>query len=80
MTTTIQKKVNVISIIIGICCFVPMSVGIIPFLGWLQWLVVGGSVLGVIFGALSREKSGLYINLVVLAVAIVRLLMGGGII
>lgn len=71
---------NVISVIIGICCFVPMVIGIIPLLGLLQWLVVAGCVLGIIFGAISSKKSGLYINVAILVVAIVRLLMGGGVI
>ncbi len=69
---------NVISILIGVLCFALMAVGLIPLLGWLQWLVMGGAVVGIIFGAISKEKSGLYINVAVLVVAIIRTVLGGG--
>lgn len=71
---------NVISILIGIVCFVLMALGMIPFLGWIQWLTMAAAVIGIIFGALSKEKAGLYINVSVLVVAIIRTMMGGGII
>ena len=47
---------------------------------WIQWLTMAAAVIGIIFGALSKEKSGLYINVSVLVVAIIRTMMGGGII
>lgn len=79
---TIPKTamMNFLSILIGILCFCLMAIGLIPFLGLLQWVVMAGSVLGIIFGAISKEKPGLYINVAVLAVAIVRSLAGGGVV
>ena len=72
---------NVISILIGICGFVLMSIGLIPLLGMLQWLVMGGAIIGILFGALSKgNKAGLYINVAVLVVAVIRTMMGGGVI
>lgn len=71
---------NVISIIIGIVAALIMALGIIPLLGWLQWLVVVLCVLGIIFGAISKLKSGLFVNCAVLVVSLLRLFLGGGII
>ena len=71
---------NIISILIGASCFVVMAIGLIPFLGWVQWLVMAGTVLGIIFGAVSGKKAGLWINGAVLLVAIFRSLLGGGLI
>ncbi len=69
---------NIISIIIGIISFIGMCFGLVPFLGWVNWLVAIGCVAGIIFGALSGKKSGLYINVAVLCVGGLRLLLGGG--
>ncbi len=70
---------NLISIIIGICCAILMCFGLIIFLGWINWFVLAGCVFGVIFGALSDKKSGLTINAAVMAVGFLRLLLGGGV-
>ncbi len=70
---------NVISILIGIVAALLMLVGLVPVLGWLNWLVLAICVAGVIFGALSREKrAGLIINVAVGLVAMLRLFIGGG--
>ncbi len=71
---------NVISILMAVVSLILLIVGLIPLLGWLQWIVVAGTVVGVFFGALSKERSGLIINLVFLAVALFRLFIGGGIV
>ncbi len=72
---------NVISILIGLCCFVLMAFGLIPLLGWIQWITMAAAIVGILFGALARDnKAGLYINVSVLVVAIIRTMMGGGII
>ena len=70
---------NVISVIIGLVALVIALVGFIPLLGWLNWLVIPGAVVGLVLGLLSRATSGRNINLVVLALAIIRLALGGGI-
>ncbi len=68
-----------ISILIGIICAAFMVPGLIPLLGWVQWGVLVGCVIGIIFGAFCKEKIGLVINMAVGAVAIVRLVLGGGV-
>jgi hypothetical protein len=70
---------NVISVIIGLVALIIALVGFIPLLGWLNWLVIPGAVVGLVLGLLSRATSGRNINLVVLALAIIRLALGGGI-
>ena len=69
---------NVISIIIGIASFILLIVGMIPLLGWLNWLVAIACITGIIFGACSDKKSGFYINVAVLCVGGLRLILGGG--
>jgi len=67
-----------ISIVIGLVCAALMVPGLIPFLGWMQWLVLVGCVAGIIFGSFCKRKIGLVINIAVAIVAIVRLMLGGG--
>jgi hypothetical protein len=69
---------NIISLIIGIPCFILMVFGLVPGLGWLNWLVAVGCVVGILFGASSEKKQGLYVNVAVLCIGGLRLLLGGG--
>lgn len=70
---------NLISIIIGIVALVGALVGFIPLLGWFNWLVIPLAVVGLVVGILARGNGGRNINLVVLILAVVRLMLGGGI-
>jgi hypothetical protein len=70
---------NIFSAIIGIGALLIALVGFIPFLGWLNWFAIPVAVVGLVLGLLSRETSGRNINLVVLALAVIRLALGGGI-
>ena len=70
---------NVLSGIIGIVALIIALVGFIPLLGWLNWFAIPVAVVGLVLGLLSRQTSGRNINLVVLALAAVRLALGGGI-
>ena len=68
-----------LSVIVGLACAILLVPGLLPLLGWVQWVVLLGCVLGVIFGSFCQKKIGLTINLVVGAVAVLRLFLGGGI-
>lgn len=70
---------NLISIVIGILALLGALVGFIPLLGWLNWGVIPLAVVGLVFGLLTEENSGRNINLVVLVLAAIRLMLGGGI-
>ena len=70
---------NVLSTMIGLVALAIALVGFIPLLGWLNWFVIPLAVVGVVLGLLSQKTSGRNVNLVVLALAIIRLALGGGI-
>jgi hypothetical protein len=70
---------NVLSAIVGLVALIIALVGFIPLLGWLNWFAIPLAVMGLVLGLLSRKTSGRNINLVVLALAIIRLALGGGI-
>ena len=71
---------NLLSIVFGIVALVIVIPSTIPLLGWGNWLALPFAVAGVGLGALSRTNGGRNFCLIVLAIAIVRLLLGGGII
>lgn len=68
---------NVISILIGVVLLVITLVGLL--LGVLNWIGLLIGAVGVLFGALSRNKAGLILNLVLMVIAAFRLFLGGGI-
>jgi hypothetical protein len=70
---------NVLSTMIGLVALAIALIGFIPLLGWLNWFAIPLAVVGLVLGLLSQTTSGRNINLVVLALAIIRLALGGGI-
>ncbi len=70
---------NVFSTILGLMALAIALVGFIPLLGWLNWFAIPLAVVGLVLGLLSQKTSGRNVNLVVLALAIIRLALGGGI-
>ena len=73
------SAMQAISIIIGLLSGILMVPGLIPLLGWLQWIVLAGCTLGIIFGAFAEKKTGLIVNGAVAVVAMLRLILGHGI-
>lgn len=73
------SMLNIVSILIGLVALVFAIPGLVPLLGWINWLVLPLALLGAGVGALSSHKSGRNLNLIVLVVGIVRLMLGGGI-
>jgi hypothetical protein len=71
---------NLISTLIGILALLAALVAFIPLLGWLNWLVIPVVAIGLVLGLLSDKTTGRNINLVILAIAMFRLFIGGGII
>lgn len=67
-----------LSILMGLISACLMLPAMLPLLGWAQWLVLAGCVLGIIFGAFCERKIGLTINVAVGIVAVLRLFLGGG--
>ncbi len=70
---------NVVSIVIGIFAALFMIVGLIPLLGMVNWLMLPIAGVGLVIGLLSRGTAGRNLNLIVLAIGVIRLWLGGGI-
>lgn len=71
---------NVLSLLIGIAAGIVAVFGLIPFIGWANWFVIPVAGVGLLLGLISSRKEGQILNLVVIAVALVRLTLGGGLI
>ncbi len=76
---------GVIGFLISLLAGLFMLIGIIPFLGWLNWFTtVPLGVLAVIISAIAVNRrsalgtAGLVIGIIVLVVAFLRLWLGGG--
>ena len=70
---------NLLSIILGVVALLLAIPSTIPLLGWGNWIVLPIAVLGAGLGALSSSNKGRNFCLVVIAIAVVRLMLGGGI-
>lgn len=69
---------NIVSILIGLVALVFAIPGLVPFFGWINWMVLPVALLGAGIGALSSSNSGRNLNILVLLVGILRLSLGGG--
>lgn len=69
---------NIFSIITGIVALLLAIPATIPFLGWANWFVLPIAVIGIGLGALSKSNGGRNFCLIVFAIAVVRLMLGGG--
>lgn len=71
---------NLISILIGLVALILAIPSQIPLLGWGNWIVLPIAVLGAGIGTLSRHNHGRNFCLMVFAIAVIRLMLGGGLI
>jgi len=76
----IRHMLNVLAYLIGLISLVIVIPAQIPLLGWANWIALPVIVIGIIIGALSSKDGGRNFCLVVLLIAAVRLMLGGGII
>ena len=76
----VGHMLNVLSIVIGLVALLLAIPSAIPFLGWGNWVVLPIAIIGAGVGALSRSNHGRNFCLVVLVIAALRLMLGGGII
>ncbi len=70
---------NIASIIIGVVALLFAAIAFLPLLGWANWLIVPLAVIGAAVGVASKNNGGRNLNLFVIVVAILRLMLGGGI-
>ena len=54
-----------------------MLIGLVPLLGWVNYLVIPMAVIGLVLGVLSSSNTGRNLNIVVLIIGAVRLSLGG---
>ena len=71
---------NLISLLIGVIALALSFVGLVPLLGWTNWLILPFAGLGALFGLISSRTSGMYFCLIVMGICALRLFIGGGII
>ncbi|WP_420597206.1 hypothetical protein [Deinococcus sp.] len=70
---------NTASIIFGILAALGLALGLIPFFGWTNWFItLPLGVVGLILGAISGQRGGLVLCAVILGIAALRLMLGGG--
>ncbi|MDR7260144.1 MAG: hypothetical protein ACRCS5_00130 [Sphingomonas sp.] len=70
--------VNLFSILVGLLALPVALVGLVPFFGIANYLALPIAVVGAAIGVLSGHKSGRNFNIFVIVVAVVRLILGGG--
>jgi hypothetical protein len=71
---------NLLSILVGIVALVIVIPSSIPLLGWGNWFALPVAIIGIGLGALSSSNGGRNFCLIVFAIAVIRLMLGGGII
>lgn len=71
---------NIVSLLVGVIAAILMIPGLIPLFGWLNWFMLPVAAIGILLGVLSRSNAGRNLNIVVFAIGVVRLMLGGGII
>lgn len=78
-TRMIGFLVNIISILIGLVALPVALVGLIPILGIANYVAIPIALFGALVGLLSGHKTGRNFNIIVLIVALIRLILGHGI-
>jgi hypothetical protein len=76
----IRHMLNALAYIVGLISLIIVIPAQIPLLGWANWVALPLIVIGIVIGALSSKDGGRNFCLVVLFIAGVRLMLGGGII
>ena len=71
---------NVVSLLIGAVALVFAIIAFLPLLGWANWLIIPLAIIGAVVGMISSGTTGRNLNLFVIAIGVVRLMLGGGII
>ena len=75
-----SAMLSVLASLIGIVALILMIPTVIPFLGWANWLIVPIALLGAAIGSFSDRNTGRNFCLIIAAIGIIRLFIGGGII
>lgn len=66
--------------IFGILAIIGMLIGMIPLLGWLNWLNIPLAIIGLMLSIIGKSKGGIIICVVAIFFGFFRLALGGGIV
>jgi len=69
-----------IGLVFGILAAIGMLIGFIPLFGWLNWIVIPFSIVGLIISVLGKSKGGIVLCIISMFFGIIRLIIGGGVI
>lgn len=64
----------------GILSMIGMLLGMVPFLGWLNWFNIPLAIVGLVISIIGKSNGGMIICGLAVLFGMLRLLMGGGII
>lgn len=72
---------NAISILVGVVALLLVILtAIVPILGAIgAWLALGLALLGLVLGLIAVKNNGRNVNIVAIVAAVLRLMLGGGI-
>lgn len=70
---------NILSILAGLVALLFAIPGVVPLLGWLNWIALPIAAVGVLLGMISAGDSGRNFCVLVFIIAVIRLALGGGI-
>ena len=76
----LPTMLNLVSILIGLVTLAAGLVAFVPFLGWLNWLVIPIGIVGAAVGVMSSSNGGRNLNIVLIIIFALRLMLGGGIV
>lgn len=69
---------NILAYLVGLLSLVIVIPAQLPLLGAANWIALPLIVTGIVLGALSDKDGGRSFCLVILLIAVVRLMLGGG--
>lgn len=70
---------NLVSLAIGFAALVCSIIAFLPILGIGEWFVLLLAIFGAGIGMISSHRAGRNLNIFVMVVAVIRLILGGGI-
>ncbi len=71
---------KLLGMVFGIFSLLVMVLGLIPLLGWLNWLNIPIAVIGLILSSIGKSSGGKTMCVVAIIFGILRLIFGGGIV
>jgi hypothetical protein len=71
---------NILAYLIGLISLVIVIPAQLPLLGAVNWIALPVIVVGIVLGALSSKDGGRNFCLIIGLIAVVRLMLGGGLI